>query len=143
MRWSVALLGLGCVGGPGETELPERALERFTAEVQPVLAEACANPTCHGHEDRPLRIYAPMRHRLRPEEVLADTPLDTDELQLNYDRVLGFLDDADPGRSMLLLKPLAPDAGGAEHEGGEVFADETDRGYAALRAWVAGEEVPP
>ena len=69
-----------------------------------------------------------------------DEPLTPEELDDNYQRTRAFLDDVDPERSLLLCKPLAAAAGGCEHEGDEAFADETDRGFAALRAWVVEAE---
>lgn len=120
--------------------LPERDVERFEALAQPVLAEACATPSCHGRAERPLRIFAPLRYRADPARLLLDEPLDPSEIDLNYGRTRAFLDDADPERSLLLCKPLGESAGGCDHAGGEIFADETDRGFAALEAWVVGDE---
>ena len=48
----------------------------------------------------------------------------------------------DPRTSPLLLKPLAPAAGGVVHGGGEIFADSLDADYRTLRAWIAGAKEP-
>ncbi len=138
MRWALLLFTVGCVSGPGETTLPVRDYEAFVEHAQPVLAELCANPSCHGNESRPLRIYAPMRYRAESDRVLVDEALDADELRANYERARVFVDGLDPGRSELLRKPLARAAGGSHHTGDDPFTDETDRGYAALQAWVMG-----
>jgi hypothetical protein len=42
----------------------------------------------------------------------------------------------------LLLKPLAPAAGGVVHGGGDIFADSLDADYRTLRAWIAGAKEP-
>lgn len=143
MKW--ALLGFalaGCVDGPGSIGLPTGDLEAFRADVQPLLAERCATPTCHGSDERPLRVYAPALFRLDPARLHLDEPLDDEELALNYERVRGFVDPADPEASTLLRKPLASGAGGTEHEGGLQFEDIHDRGYAGVVAWIASLEGP-
>jgi len=48
----------------------------------------------------------------------------------------------DPRTSPLLLKPLAPAAGGVVHGGGAIFADSIDVDYRTLRAWIAGAKEP-
>ena len=142
-----AFLG-GCVEGPGlDAPWPEGDTDRFQAEVQPVLADQCANPSCHGDVGRPLELFAVHQHRLDPTDVFLDTPLTWDELILNEERALTFIEaGADPETSPLLRKPLAVGQGGAPHAGGDQFARTDDDGYLALRAWIATatdhEETP-
>ncbi len=47
--------------------------------------------------------------------------------------------DGDPGKSLLLLQPLAPEAGGnAFHSGGRQFASRNDPEWKILAQWVNG-----
>ena len=141
----IALLGVapialfGCVVGPGTgAPLPLGDPQVFAEEVQPVLAAGCANPSCHGSADRPLELYAPFMHRLDAERVHLDEPLTETELELNRRRSAALLQDCeDPDLSVLLTKPLAPDAGGCEHEGGVIFEDAWEQDYEALRGWAS------
>ncbi|MCA9650585.1 MAG: hypothetical protein H6712_16360 [Myxococcales bacterium] len=48
----------------------------------------------------------------------------------------GLVDVAAPDQSLLLLKPLAEDAGGVEHGGDAKFFDTTDGAYQDFKAWV-------
>lgn len=120
---------------PGATEpLPEADYVLFAESVQPVLANRCANPACHGTPLRRLEVYALHRHRLDPGNVFLDAPLTDDELWLGYQHARGFLLDIDsPDACLLLRKPLA---GGAEHAGGAVFEDDRDFEYQLLRRWI-------
>jgi hypothetical protein len=136
-----------CVTGPGEGgALPLADYEAFTAEVQPVLAARCSNPSCHGEAGRPFELYAEHMHRIDPEDVWRDTPLTGAELWLNFQRTCALLVGVStPEDCPLLTKPLATEAGGAEHEGGAQFLDMADPEYEALYEWVAAallEEGP-
>lgn len=144
-----ALLGAlpACVDGLGPaTPMPPASYSQFVTEVQPVLADRCAAPSCHGDASRPLEVFAPRRHRLDPAATFLALPLTDDELWHNYLGACAFLVDViDPAGCELLTKALSPSFGGAEHEGGVIFADPSDRGYDALRRWVVGalaEERP-
>ncbi len=129
----------GCVTGPGTGALlPVGDPEVFAAEVQPVLAAGCSNPSCHGNAGRPLEVYAPFMHRLDPDRVHLDEPITEAELVLNRLRAAAFLRDCDdPDLSALLTKPLAPAAGGCEHTGGTVYEDDSEPDYQTLRAWAS------
>lgn len=126
---------VGCTEAPGEEALPEGDYPAFAQHVQPVLSARCASPTCHGDPERPLSLYAPYQRRLDPARLHRDAVLEEEEVRRNYARVLGFLDT--PYRCLLLLKPLAAAAGGAEHEGGVQFWETTDAEFRTLADWVA------
>jgi len=49
---------------------------------------------------------------------------------------LGLLDAQNPANSLLLLKPLAVDAGGVEHGGHDKFAGVEDSAYQDFLAWI-------
>lgn len=127
-----ALLCSTCVGAPRE-ELPSTgAMSAFVEQAQPVLAERCANPSCHGNGARPLSIFAPRRHRAAPADIYLDKPLTEDELEHNYYQAAVFVADAPaPEESLLLVKPRSSD-----HGDGLVFLDPVEYDLRRLRAWV-------
>lgn len=127
-----ALLGVRCVGAPRE-ELPGGgSVEAFTEQAQPVLAERCANPSCHGNVSRPLSLYAPRRHRVDPGDVYLDAPLTAEELEHDFRQASVFVAEAPSAdESLLLVKPRS-----AEHGDGLVFLDPVEYDLRRLRAWV-------
>jgi len=140
---------MSCVADTGlGAELPAADYALFVENVQPILAEDCGNPSCHGDPRRPLALFAVRRHRLDEQEVYRDTPLTEEELQHNHARATAFLVDLERAEdSLLLSKPLAPEAGGAGHAGGAQFSDTADWGYAQLLGWAervvrAAQEEP-
>jgi hypothetical protein len=112
----------------------------FTQEVMPVLLRDCGFPDCHGTSDRFFQIYGPGRSRLDP--LTPAFKLQTGaELELSYNMVLSMIDAERPGRSLLLRKPLAREAGGAGHlgvdrYGRDVYRTVNDPGYRTLALWV-------
>lgn len=129
-----ALLLLACVEGPGEAALVPVDTGAFFAEVEPVLVERCANPSCHGTAERPLEVYAVHRNRMDPDDVWLDGGLTAEERAANLARARGFV-----GPTLeLARKSLDPDAGGMRHGGGAIYADATDAEYATLRDWAEG-----
>ncbi len=136
---TIALASPGCGSGPGPgtgPALPAGDFAAFTSDVQPLLAEECGNPSCHGSEARPLALFSLHQHRRDPADVFRDLPLTEEELWLNYVGVLAFLDQIDDAsRSLLLTKPLSPSSGGGDHVGGVQFEDRRSYGYRLLLGW--------
>lgn len=128
-----ALPACGPDGGTLPLSVGDQAT--FRAEVQPLLEERCANPSCHGGDGRPLEIYANLRHRLHAEDIYVDEPITDEELMLNQQRAACFINDLDHGSS-LARKPLPVDEGGVQHAGGIIFQRGDDPAYLPLRAWV-------
>lgn len=99
--------------------LDPTSYSQFVSNVQPVLKQRCAGSACHGSP-------------------IADFVLtcggSSDQLRWNYEVALRFLDEV-PAASELLRRPLAKVAGGAFHEGGDIFADVEDREYRKLLDW--------
>ena len=127
---------LGCGPDPGgflPVAIGDAAT--FRSEVEPLLEERCANPSCHAGADRPLEIYAPLRHRLNPDNIFVDEPISDEELTLNQQRAACFINDLDHGSS-LARKPLPIEEGGVGHAGGIIFPRGDDPAYLPLRAWV-------
>lgn len=138
-----ATLLAGCLAPVGEGEpLQVGSVEVFAAEVQPVLAERCATGGCHGRPDRMLALYAPGQHRADPDRVYLDEPLTTEELWANAERLAAFAHGRDGVDSLALRKPLAIEAGGCFHEGGDVFRTRTDPGYRSIERWLSTRGAP-
>lgn len=132
----VVLACAGCVPGDGGAmELAAGDAEVFRAEVEPLLEARCANPSCHGAADRPLEIFAQLKHRADPDEVFRETALTEEELHLNQLRAACFVRDMEHG-STLAKKPLPLDDGGIAHAGGVIFESADDAEYLPLRDWV-------
>ncbi len=141
---SAAIAGAAIAGcgapDPGSSPVPLLDQAVFGAEVQPVLAERCANPTCHGRPERPLSIYAPRRWRADPRRVHLDEPLTADELRHNYVASCALAAEAErPEDALLVRKPLGAE-GGLYHGGGPVFDGVADDGYRVVLAWIAAGE---
>ena len=139
MRPTVVLASMlvGCAPASSGSLLPTLDPETFAVEVQPRYELHCAYVGCHGTPDRPLALYARGAWRSSaedtPEDVFGEAPLRPAELAHNLDQTRAFLASApDPSRSLLLLRPLAPEAGGSGHGGGVQFASVDDPDYRAL-----------
>jgi hypothetical protein len=58
----------------------------------------------------------------------------------NFEAVSRLVVPGDPGKSLLLLQPLAPEAGGnAYHTGGRQFASRDDPDWKTIARWVRGK----
>lgn len=131
-----ASLGSGC-GGPENGTNAVRAFDRdaFVATVQPIVAERCANPSCHGRLERPLALYAPMRFRLDPTRTHIDEPLTAREVDHNFWASAFLSTEAERAEeSLFLAKPLAQIR---YHGGGAIFDSAEDAEYRALLVWVS------
>jgi len=95
------------------------AYDAYVADVEPILAENCAFGSCHGSSQSDFYLTC------------GDTP---EQLQHNFIVARSFV-AAEPDRSGLLLRPLAPNAGGVNHSGGDIWASASDGGFATLRGW--------
>jgi hypothetical protein len=131
------LLAGACIyeeDGPAPIEA-SGTLDDFENYVQPVLQVGCASLDCHGNAGRPLRLYA--KNGLRAEADLRGYKASFDEMRANILAIDGldpFVDQIED--HLLLLKPLAVDAGGIHHVGGDLWADQTDKVYRCLHAWL-------
>jgi hypothetical protein len=137
-----ALFVAACVEEPAPLPLPEGDPALFAARAEPVLEARCADPGCHARRERPFALYAPGRHRADPARLYLDEPLTAEELAANRRAVDAFalapLAAGEPLAACLVVrKPLAVAAGGAGHEGGEIFMSTDDPGYLALAAYLA------
>jgi hypothetical protein len=138
----VLTLVLGCQSEPKAFHIAERDFREFKDDVFPVLLRDCGFHTCHGSSERFFRVFGPGRARLDPASGAFDLP-SGDEVALSYQLALSMIDAEHPQESLLLRKPLAVEAGGAAHLGGDAFGRNVyrtvnDAGYLVLARWVLG-----
>ncbi len=95
---------------------------RFEAEVAPVLTErGCdAGGDCHGGGIR---------------GTLQLSPVGSKDARFDFDQCVLQVSADSPEASALLTEPLALAAGGTPHAA-KPFADTTDTGFQAIRAWI-------
>ena len=114
--------------GPCSTAVPsgfdpapyraDPSFTQFKTQVMPVL-QSCNSGSCHG---------APQ------SDFYISCGADDTQLAFNFSQAWSFVDDP-AAQSQLLRVPLAIDAGGTRHTGGDQFASATDARYLALAAW--------
>lgn len=126
----------------GELAIVVGDAEAYATEVHPVLEASCATLDCHGDPDRPLRLFA--ETGLRASDDLRGLPITEQELEQNL-RSLAAVDPGAPtvDESLVLLEPLAPEAGGVHHVGGDLWPSTTDPSYLCVRAHLAGQSTMP
>jgi hypothetical protein len=107
----------------------------FKANVEPLfLKKRPDHVRCYVcHSDR-------SNNAFRLEKLEAGKDFWTEEQsRRNFQVVSGLVVPGDPGKSLLLLQPLAPEAGGnAFHTGGRQLASKKDPGWMMLERWVNG-----
>jgi hypothetical protein len=146
--------------GLGTTPPPDQLLDynQFVCAVQPVLIRRCSFLACHGNPDHALRIYSPGKLRIDDSGKRndRDAVLNKDEVELNFQSASGLVLSAsadaraapDLQQVLLLGKPVARRAGGAEHHGVGVFPVypahdlSDDPEFLALANWVGGAKQP-
>jgi hypothetical protein len=106
---------------PEPPGLEDPPLDRtmFMNQVLPVLNNLCVG--CHGTGNHPF----PLTGGADPE--------------LDYYRAADQVEIDDPPASLLLLKPLHPDAGGVVHNAPAIFLSQSDPDFQILAAWASGE----
>ncbi len=112
-----------------------QAYADFVNNVQPMLLSSCAYGTCHSS----------------PQADLYLTCGENDEQQqFNYGQAAGFVIAADPDptvddvdQSEILLRPLAPAAGGVSHTGGTFFQSRMDDTWKSWEAWAREVQATP
>lgn len=121
----------------------------FDCRVQPVLTKYCSQQACHGDPARYFRIYARNRLRDGGDETERNAFMRGEERAHNFEAARAFVDLQRPDRSLLLIKPLEQDAGGAFHRGAtmysgvNVFADTIDPDYQIIAQWIGGATESP
>ena len=107
----------------------------FKARVEPVFLEKRPDHarcyTCHSVNTSAFHL-----ERLSPG---ADFWTE-EQSRRNFENVVKLVTPGDPASSLLMMKPLAPEAGGqAFHSGGRQFASESDPDWQILAEWVSGK----
>jgi hypothetical protein len=124
---AVACLALSCSANeptpfhPEPPGLDDPPLDRaaFTSEVLPVFdRRGCSSIHCHGSGTHPF----PLTGGADPE--------------LDFLRAADQVSFSHPGASPLLLKPLAPAAGGLPHSAPAIFISTSDPDFLVLARWV-------
>jgi hypothetical protein len=124
-----------CTGPePGIEPMATGDVDSFAASVQPIVTDTCASLDCHGAPGRPLRLYAERGLRLTRE--LRDQPITAEEVEHNAAAFLGVSPGITPDEHLAVLKPLAVEAGGMEHLGGDLWDSMDDPNCAAVREWL-------
>lgn len=142
----IAVVGLGgCDDPQAGYHVADYEYSGFK-DVYPVLMRDCGFHACHGAEERSFRIYGPGRARLT-DDLRAYEAVTGDELSLSFSVALSMIDGEHPERSLLLIKPLAQEAGGAAHGGIDdfgrnVYRTKDDEGYKVIEKWVLSMPEP-
>jgi hypothetical protein len=161
LRWLLLLLLSGCPApDPNKGIDPNAQLDYnyFVCNAQPVLIRRCSYLACHGNPQHALRVYSPGKLRLTDDGTRngRDSGLTANEVDLNFQSASGLAltataeERAAPNLQKVLLlgKPVARRAGGAEHHGVGIFpvfparslSDDVE--FAALVQWVQGAVQP-
>ena len=71
------------------------------------------------------------------------TTYSDEQARRNFDRVQRLVVPGEPAKSILLMNPLAEEAGGSHwHGGGKHWASQSDAEWQALAAWVSAKAAP-
>ena len=86
--------------------------------------------------------HAESNNAFKLEKLAAGSKFWTEEQsRSNFEMASRLVIPGDPANSRLLLRPLAPEAGGnAYHSGGRQFATKNDPDWKTLAQWVTGQK---
>ena len=132
MRWTLMLL----IAAAPQAWAQTLSYDEFKRSVQPIFLEKRAGHTrcyvCHNAE----RSNSALRLAM-----LSPGAKSWNEAQSkqNFETVARLVTPGKPEASLLLLHPLAPEAGGdAYHSGGRQFENRDDPDWKRLERWVRG-----
>jgi YVTN family beta-propeller protein len=110
--------------------------DRFESQVQPIfLKERPGHARCYGCHTESNRLF----HLEKLSPGAADWT--EEQSRRNFQIVSYLVAPGDPASSLLLIHPLAPDAGGDPfHSGGRQFASQNDPDWVTLSNWVRGAQ---
>jgi hypothetical protein len=132
MRWTI-LAVLASLIAPARAQSLD--YEYFRAQVEPIFLEKRAGHTrCYVcHNERSTNAF-------RLEKLPAGATFWTEEQsRRNFAMLSRLVVPGKPDESLLLLHPLAPEAGGsAYHSGGRQFESRDDPAWQRLARWVRG-----
>src|SRR5437660_409834 len=106
----------------------------FKSKVEPIfLKERPGHARCYACHSDPNRVF----HLERLPE--GATKWTEEQSRRNFETVTRLVAPGDPRSSLLLIHPLAPEAGGdAFHSGGRQFESQNDPDWLTLAEWVRG-----
>jgi hypothetical protein len=117
------------------SKTPTLDYDSFKTTVEPIFLKKREGHTrcyvCHEESNNAFRL----------EKLLAGATFWTEEQsRKNFDTVSALVAPGDIANSLLLLQPLAPEAGGATfHSGGRQFSSKNDPDWKTLARWVSGQ----
>ena len=128
-----ALILLATSASPAEVALD---YDVYKNRVEPIFLKKRPGHArcyvCHAEGNNAFRL-----EKLSP----GDTSWSEEQSQRNFQIVAALIVAGDPDKSRLLLRPLAPEAGGlAFHSGGRQFSSKDDPDWEILARWVRGQK---
>jgi len=120
------------------SKTPTLDYEFFKTKIEPIFLKKREGHTrcyvCHEESNNAFRL----------EKLPAGATFWTEEQsRKNFDTVSALVTPNDTANSLLLLQPLAPEAGGATfHSGGRQFSSKNDPDWKTLARWVTGQTAP-
>jgi mono/diheme cytochrome c family protein len=112
------------------------SFEFYRSRVEPILLKARAADEGSGQACASCHSTISTRMRLQPLSPGATTWTE-DQSRRNFTAVSGLVTPGDPGKSRLLLHPLAPAAGGdPQHTGGKFWPTREHPEWQTLAEWV-------
>ncbi|HXH24840.1 MAG TPA: hypothetical protein VNI78_06295 [Vicinamibacterales bacterium] len=135
-------------GGTTEGERPApRAgdVEYYRKNIEPLFVQSRGG-TMPGYAPCVMCHTWQTKLRFSLETPATDAGWTPEQSRTNFNIVTKLINTADPERSRLLLKPLAPSAGGLGHTGGTYWTSRSDPEYQAVLKWIKSlpdRYVPP
>jgi hypothetical protein len=129
----------GSTAAPASSEAsaPSLDFQFFEARVEPIFLKKRADHTlcysCHSINNSSFRLV-----KLSP----GSTSWTEEQSRRNFQNVSQLVVPGDPTLSVLLMRPLAPEAGGYPfHSGGRQFESKNDPDWLTLAEWVRGRKT--
>ena len=146
-RINTAILPLDRVNAPAGTNGASAAdVDFFRANIEPLFLRARGG-TMPGYASCVMCHTWQTKLRLTLQTPATDAGWTAAQSRANYDVVTSLINTSNPESSRLLLKPLAPNAGGLGHTGGIYWSSRQDPEYQAVLTWIRSlpddRYVPP
>ena len=108
---------------------PASPSDDYTTHIQPIFDNRCV--ACHSASNNAFKL-----------QPLAEGATWTEEQsRRNFESVSKLVNKTNPKASLILMHPLAHEAGGDEfHSGGRQFLSKDDPGWKAIAAWIGVTE---
>jgi hypothetical protein len=126
---------------PSESAKPSLDYEFFKARIEPIfLNHRGDRARCYSCHQMPRHNGGPLSLQVLPAGMTFWTE---EQSQMNFKTVSKIVIPGKPLSSLLLLMPLAPEAGGGAnmHQGGRQFTSQDDPDWQNMKAWVNGAKL--